>query len=102
MAETSAQACSTFEAIIALRQQLEGEKILSLGTKAKKGGLLLNHLYQHPIVDGAEVSSVTGYSLPTAYKLLEAFEELGILEETTGFQRNRKFVFQQYLDLFQG
>lgn len=101
VAETAAEACNTFEEIIALRQQLEGEKILTLGAKAKKAALLLEYLYQHPIVDGAEVSDVTGYSLPSSYSLLEVFEELGILVEMTGFQRNRKFAFQPYLDLFQ-
>ncbi|MEZ4988415.1 MAG: Fic family protein [Saprospiraceae bacterium] len=101
VAETSAQACQTFDDILALRKELEGEKIPELGAKAKKARLLLDHLYQQPIVDGAEVSKVTGYSLPSAYKLLEAFQRMDILVEKTGFQRNRKFVFQTYLDLFQ-
>lgn len=101
VAETSAQACQTFQDFLTLRKALEGEKIPALGAKAKKALLLLDYLYQQPIVDGVEVSKVTGYSLPSAYKLLEAFQGMGILVEKTGFQRNRKFVFQTYLDLFQ-
>jgi len=100
--ETATQASSTLEDVLRLRQQLEGEKLLSLGAKAKKARILLDHLYQHPIVDGAEVAEITGYSLPTAYKLIDSFQQLRILAETTGFQRNRRFVFQEYVGLFQG
>lgn len=100
--ETARKASTTLGEIIQLRQHLEGEKILTLGVQAKKARILLDHLYQRPIVDGSEVATITGYSLPTAYKLIDAFQQLEILVETTGFQRNRKFLFQPYLELFQG
>jgi hypothetical protein len=40
--------------------------------------------------------------LSKASQLLGSFQqsELGLLEETTGFARNRKFRFKPYLDLF--
>ncbi|MCB0644635.1 MAG: Fic family protein [Phaeodactylibacter sp.] len=98
--ETAAKACTTFDQILSLRQRVETEKILPLGSRAPKARLLLDHLYQHPIVDAQDVAETTGYSMPSAYQLLDNFQQLGILQEQTGFQRNRKFVFREYLDLF--
>ena len=100
--ETARKASATLDEVMRLRQKLEGEQLLTLGVKAAKARILLDHLYRHPIVDGAEVAAITGYSLPTAYKLIESFQRLGILSEMTGFQRNRKFLFGPYVELFQG
>jgi hypothetical protein len=36
----------------------------------------------------------------TASRILEDFVALGILIEKTGFKRNRKFEFKDYIDLF--
>ena len=98
--ETAKKACDTFDKILLLQQNIEKEKIISLGSRAAKARLLIDHLYRNPIVDGPEVAKVTSYSLPSAYKLIETFQQLNILKEQTGFQRNRKFVFQEYIDLF--
>lgn len=100
--ETARKASATLDEVMRLRQKLEGEQLLTLGVKATKARILLDHLYRHPIVDAAEVAAITGYSLPTAYKLIESFQRLGILSETTGFQRNRKFLFRPYVELFLG
>ena len=40
-------------------------------------------------------------SFPTARKYVEQFVELGLLRETTGFQRNRRYRFDAYLSLFE-
>jgi hypothetical protein len=37
----------------------------------------------------------------TADKLLKQFEELGIVKETTGGQRNRRYEYAPYLALFE-
>jgi hypothetical protein len=36
----------------------------------------------------------------TALRLIEDFIKLGILKELTGYKRNRVFVFERYLQLF--
>jgi Fic family protein len=43
---------------------------------------------------------VTGKSKATHYKLLNDLERLGILKEVTGAQRNKLYVFSDYLALF--
>jgi hypothetical protein len=39
-------------------------------------------------------------SYPTAASLVSDFEGLGILDETTGQQRNRRYLFREYVELF--
>ena len=34
--------------------------------------------------------------------MLSDFIDIGILKEMTGFKRNRFFIFQEYLDIFNG
>lgn len=36
----------------------------------------------------------------TANRLLSDFEKLEIIEEYTGFKRNRKFIFKEYFEIF--
>jgi len=38
---------------------------------------------------------------PTASKYIEQFVEEGILRETTGYQRNRRYRYDPYLSLFE-
>ena len=61
---------------------------------------LILYLFEHPTVNAQVVSSVTGYSLPSAYSLITEFERLGILREVTGGQRGKNYLFQDYIDLF--
>ena len=38
--------------------------------------------------------------LSEANRLLVDFEKLNIIQEYTGFKRNRKFIFKEYFDIF--
>lgn len=89
----------TFEGIIALRQLCE-QKVLGLGGRAKSANSLLGFLYSNPITDAKYLEEKTGLTHPTINTLLKEFENLGILEEITGYERNRLFAFRDYLKLF--
>jgi predicted transcriptional regulator len=52
-------------------------------------------------VDAAEVAKILAVNISTANWLIQDFEKLGILNEKTGFKRNRIFIFKQYLNLFE-
>ncbi len=43
---------------------------------------------------------MTGLSPKAANDLVKAFIEQQILVETTGYQRNRVFVFEEYVKMF--
>ena len=99
VAETAQKGKATFEAIIALRHKIEA-KIIALGTRAKKGHLLLKTLYSQPIITSKTVGQRLNITHPAANQLIKNFQNEGILKEITGFKRNRLFVFTEYLDLF--
>jgi len=97
--ETARKGVNTFQAILALRSELE-QTVLGLGARAQNAHRLLLHLYQKPMVSVLSVSTDLNISKPTANTLVREFESLGILVETTGFKRNRNYIFIKYFRLF--
>ena len=96
---TAENAIQTFKDIIALRQNTE-TKIITLGKKQMTGKDFLQYLYGQPITDVQSVAEALQINQVTANRLVNDFVRLEILIETTGFKRNRIFVFDQYLKLF--
>ncbi len=99
--QTAQNSIETFKAIIALRQEVEHRDILMLGKKIKLAQNLLHFLYSNPVTDSQEVSKHLSISPSTALRLIEDFIRMGILKEITGYKRNRVFVFEKYLQLFE-
>ncbi len=98
--ETSEHSIRAFEKIMKLRNKLEVKIMPKRGFKAKRGIELLHYLYAHPIVDRLEIEQACGLSSSTANRLLTEFAKLGVLRETTGFSRNRRYAFDEYLNIF--
>ena len=99
VAETATLGKLTFEKIIRLRQRCE-ERLLPLGKRAKAGHELLKQLYSQPIMNASQIAQLLEVTHQSASSLARSFEEIGILKESTGFKRNRLFVFSEYLKLF--
>jgi len=97
--ETAQAGTKTFEDIVGLRERVE-EKALSLGQRAANAQNLLKLLYRQPSVQVQDVADHLDVSYPTASTLVSDFEDLGILDETTGQKRNRRYLFREYVDLF--
>ena len=53
-----------------------------------------------PILRTKDIAALLSISASTANRLIVEFVRLGILEEYTGYKRNRKFIFREYVDLF--
>ena len=79
---------NTFNNILQLQNEVE-TKLQSLGVRSHNAQLILNHLYQRPIVDAQKVKNLTGLSSPSSYKLIEELENLDILNEITGSKRGK-------------
>jgi Fic family protein len=101
VAEVSEQATATARKILSLRE--DHRRIIAdrISRAAGKGHQVLEHLYEHPIVSVKDVRNVTGTTYQAANELVAAIEECGILQEITGQTRNRRFLYQKYLELFQ-
>jgi len=99
--ETASSSINVFKKIIILRQKTEIEKISKMGSKAKRGLILIKSLYQNPITDSNSVCALLDIAPSTANRLIADFQREGILEELTGFKRNRKYIFREYFDIFQ-
>jgi Fic family protein len=97
--ETAQKGRESFEKIIRLKQKSE-EAVLNLGKRAKQAQVLLLHLFSHPTVSALGVERALNVSAPTANSLLKKMEELKVLEEVTGFKRNRLFTFSKYIQIF--
>jgi len=97
---TAENSIETFNAIIKLRQNVEGEKIVTLGKGLPLAMELIRYLYSKPIVDANEISTALEINISTALRLIQKFEKLKILTEQTGYKRNRVFIFEDYIKLF--
>lgn len=99
--ETSENSIQTFKSIIDLRDRIEGHTLRNLGKRSSKALELIRFLYGTPIISISDVQGVLRVTPATANAFVGEFERVGILKEQTGFRRNRIFVFQDYLDIFQ-
>lgn len=97
--ETSKSSIKTFNEIIKLRKEIE-IKLSKIGKKALNGKRLAELLYSKPKINAKIVAESLNISVVSANSLLKTFIEIGILEEKTGFNRNRYYVFEDYMKLF--
>lgn len=98
--ETAKKSIQTFQNIIALRNDVEFNRLIKLGRKQKDGKKLINQLYKQPIIDSKDVTINLEIHTSTANRLIKDFENLGILRELTGYKRNRIYAFTEYINLF--
>ena len=97
--ETAKSSIKTFDRIIKLKNDVNN-KISKIGKKAVNGQRLIELLYSEPKVNSKTISEKLGISVVSANGLLSTFVEIGILEEKTGFNRNRYYVFEEYVKIF--
>jgi len=97
--ETAKNGINTFDSILKLQKEVEA-KLQTLGSRSYNAQLILNHLYQRPIIDAQKVKDLTGLSSPSVYKLIEELEKLEVLTEITGAKRGKIYLFREYTKLF--
>jgi len=98
--EVSTEATETARAILKLREEHRRAIDQKLGSSAS-ALQLLERLFEQPIITVRLVEQRLGCAYVTAAKLVDQFVGLGILRETTGLQRNRRYRYAPYLALFE-
>ena len=99
--QTAEKGVDTLDKIVSLKKSIEEESILLMGRRTKQGMVLFHQLFSQPVLTSKEVESMTGLSRKAANDLIKVFIEKNILKETTGYQRNRVFIFDEFIKLFQ-
>lgn len=99
--EVSQAATNTARAILDIRES--HRRLISEQVKVKgaAGGVLLDNLFQNPMTTVRLVERQLGCAYVTANRLVEKLAALGLLKETTGGQRNRRWRYEPYLKLFE-
>lgn len=92
----SDEAFGTVREIVAMREQ-HRELILNKMRSSANGLLLLEHLFTNPLIDVGQVAKLVYVTYPAANSLVADFVHYGLLEEKTGKQRNRRFLYEPYL-----
>ncbi|GAK49974.1 fulamentation induced by cAMP protein fuc [Candidatus Moduliflexus flocculans] len=98
--QTAENAIETLTKITDLKAAIERERIVRMGKRSQQGMEFFHLLFRKPAVTIKDVQAMTGLSVKAANDLVQAFVEQQILVETTGYQRNRVFVFDAYVKLF--
>jgi Fic family protein len=98
--ETADKAIEGLREIIKLKQDCETKRIVTLGKRAPKAQILLQYLFTQPVVRPDDVAKITETSLVTAYKLINDFERLKILQTIGDAQRNKLYIFNEYFKVF--
>jgi Fic family protein len=94
------EAASTARNILQLREQHRATITEHLGRSAGNGHRVLESLFDRPIVSVADVQRQTNTSFAAANTLVARLVEHRILHEMTGYARNRRFRYADYIALF--
>ena len=100
VAETSESSVQSFKDIIKLKENILSERLVKLGKKRANGEKLLHELFKNPITNAQQIKNKIEVSLPTANTLIKDMQQLGIINELTGYKRNRVFIFSEYVNIF--
>lgn len=101
VAEVSRSATATARDIQTLREghlNAIGQRVAR--RTAPDARRVLDYLFAHPILTVRMIERDLACSFVTANKTVQALVDIGILRETTGGKRNRRFRYDPYLALF--
>jgi Fic family protein len=96
--ETADQAIETAQNIIKITQR-DRAAIEKSGKSTMSVLTLYNFLQKQPIANTATMKKTTGLALPSVLRALKNLEEMGLVKEITGKERNKIFVYSEYLEI---
>lgn len=100
IAAVSNEAAETARKIVTLREAHRALIAAEFGRAVGQGLQVLEFLLRRPIVQAKEIQGLLGTTYPAANNLVRRLVEAGILEEITGYARNRRFRYRPYIELF--
>lgn len=97
--ETAKKGVETFDAIFQLQKSID-VKLEKLGKRGADARLVMDYLYKRPVISVPIIADIIQKTQQTAYTLTADLEKSEIIKEITGSQRNRFYIFKEYIDLF--
>lgn len=99
--ETANSSIEVFRAILELKEKVDQEILPRFSVRRQENvRQLMRSLYGKPVTDIKAICHVLDITPNTAGTLVDDLVKYGVLSEITGQQRNRLFVFKDYLALF--
>lgn len=99
--ETAESSIQVFKDTLILKERLERGVLPHFSTRRQENAqTLMQHLYKMPVLDIKKVSRLLDIKVNTAAALVNDFVKYGVLYELTGKQRNRLFLFKDYVEIF--
>jgi Fic family protein len=95
--EVSKMVLETTRRIQAL-ERADSDRLVAAG-EGSHGLTLLRELMRQPVVMANDVATMVGVSYNKANSMIAACEKLGILRQTSKGRRNRRFMYQAYVDI---
>ncbi|MBP9158748.1 MAG: Fic family protein [Sphingobium sp.] len=100
--ETARASADVFRSILTLKERIEREALPRFSYRRQKNAQqLMQHLYARPVIDVKAATRLLSTTPNTAGSLVSDLVDYGVLQEVTGQRRNRLFLFQDYIQLFQ-
>lgn len=99
VADTAKNSCETLQKVINLKEEVQN-KLINYGKRVQNATKIINSMYSRPIMSVNEIASETNISYQAANNIVKDLMNLGILDEITGAQRSKIYVFDEYLRLF--
>ena len=98
--EVSRNSTATLRRILLLREESRNVINEKLGRLAANAHSVLDRLFEFPFVSVNEVKELTGTTFAAANTLVARMVECGLLREYTQRHRNRRYMFNRYVELF--
>jgi Fic family protein len=99
VAEVARESAETARAVLELREQ--HRRLLQDAGLGLVGLRLLDLMFQRPMLNVQLVANGLEIAFRTANTLVRRLEDLGLLKESTGGRRNRRYRYEPYLRLFE-
>ena len=98
--EVSRNSTATLRRILLLREESRNSINMNLGRLATNAHSVLDSLFEFPFVSVNEVKELTGTTFAAANTLAARMVECRLLREYTQRRRNRRYMFNRYVELF--
>lgn len=100
VAESAAEAAVMIGRCAVLAREHREALSAGLGHAVGRGLRVFGRLTTAPVATVSEIQAITGTSYVAANQLVARFVDMGILEEITGYRRNRRFQYGPYVRVF--